>query len=134
MNALYLLSSILGIGFLVGLNLLLMGRTRARLDLAAASALLAAEHPGFRAGDAVMTAAADAALIEDREGALYLVMALGDRMVSRKLSRKEVVSLARSGRMLTLGFRDFTFPRARLALRDDAEAEDWQRRLGRSLG
>lgn len=134
MNALYLLGSLAGIGLLVGLNLLLTGQRRAHLDLAAAVALLTAEHPGFRAGDAVVTATADAALIEDAGGALYLVAAFGERMVSRKLANGQIASVARDGRRLTLRFRDFTFPRARLALRDDAEAEAWQKRLARSLG
>lgn len=128
MNALYLLGSLLGIGLLVGLNLLLMGRARQRLDPAAAAALLAAEHPGFRARDIAVTAAADAALVEDAAGALYLVVALGDRLVSRGLANA-YPSVTRDGKMLTLRFRDFTFPRARLVFADDAEAEDWQRRL-----
>lgn len=134
MNALYLLGSLLGVGLLVGLNLLLMGRTRARFDLAAAAALLAAEHPGFRAGAAIMADADNAALIEDARGALYLVAAFGDRMVSRKLAKGQVASVARDGKTLTLRFRDFTFPRAQLALQGDTQAEDWERRLARALG
>lgn len=131
MNALYLLGSLLGIGLLVGLNLLLMGRARPRLDPAAAAALLAAEHPGFRASDIAVTAAADAALVEDAAGALYLVMTLGDRLVSRGLAKTHPATVTRDGRTLTLRFRDFTFPRARLVFADDAEAEDWQKRLAR---
>lgn len=134
MNALYLLGSVLGIGLLVGLNLLLMGRARARLDLEAAKALLANEYPGFRAVDAVATVTADAALIADASGVPYLVTAFGDKMVSRRLSGNGIASLARKGNVLALQFRDPTFPRARLALRDDTEAENWQRRLERATG
>lgn len=134
MNAFYLLGSILGIAFLVGLNLLLMGRARAHLDLEAAKALLANEYPGFRAGDAVVAVTADAALIQDASGMPYLVTAFGDKMVSRRLSRDGIASLAREDKGLTLQFRDPAFPRVGLALRDDAEARDWQKRLERSLG
>lgn len=129
MNALYLLGSLLGIGFLVGLNLLLMGRARPRLDPAVAVALLEAEHPGFCARNAVVAVTSDAALIEDAAGALYLVMALGDKLASRRLAKDQVVSVVRDGRTLTLRLRDFTFRRARLALSDDAEAGEWERRL-----
>lgn len=130
----YLLGSLAGIGLLVGLNLLLTGRSRARVGLEAANALLAAENPGFRAARAVLTRDSKAALVEDERGTVHLIAAAGDRLVSRKLSPASVLKLARSGETLTLRFRDVTFPGARLSLGGEPEAQAWEARLRQALG
>lgn len=134
MGVIYLLGSLLGIGALVGLNVILLGHTRTRVDLAGAVSLLAAEQPGFRAGMSAVTDAGDAALVEDIEGTgLYIVTVAGDKLVSRRISRDGVRKVARAGRVLTIRFRDFTFPRANVALSNDAAAKEWEHRLTRTL-
>jgi len=131
MNPLYLLGSLAGVALLVALNLVLMGRKRPRVDLEGAGALLAAEQPGFRASRQVLARNGDAALLEDGSGALYLVAGAGDRLVSRMLSAGSVRAVSRDGETLVIRLRDVTFPRARFALADEAQAKDWQVRLAR---
>lgn len=130
---LYLLGSILGVALIVALNLVLLGRARALVDLDAAKALLAAEYPGFQAQRAVLARDSRVALIEDDTGGLYLVAGAGDTLVSRALLPGSVRAVARNGESLSIRFRDFTFPRAGLALGDAAEAKAWEARLARAL-
>jgi hypothetical protein len=123
---LYLLGSVVGIALMVGLNVALFGRRTGALDLAALEQRLALDHPGFRAGDCVL--AGDAALLENKaDGAVWLVRAGGDKFVARKLGRFK--RLVRDGARLEMRFADFTFPRARLAFADEAQARDWETRL-----
>lgn len=129
----YLLASLAAVALIVGLNLILMGRGRARVGLDSAKALLETENPGFRAADAVVGRDGRAALVEDETGAVYLVAAAGDRFVSRKLSSGSVRTLVRDGDMLTLRLRDFTFPRARLVLADADAAAAWEAHVKRAL-
>jgi hypothetical protein len=133
MNPLYLLGSLAGVALLVALNLVLTGRKRVRVDLERAGALLAAEQPGFRPGRQVLATDGDAALLEDETGALYLVAGAGDGLVSRMLSTNSMRAVSRDGETLVIRLRDLTFPRARLALADEAEAKDWQARLARLI-
>ena len=129
MNLIYLLGSLAGVGLLVGLNVLLMGRAKRRVDSDAAIALLARELPGFRARAAVSARDGAAALIEDETGGVYLVAGAGADLVSRKLAPASLKALVRDGVTLRLSLRDLTFPRATLHLGDDATARDWQERL-----
>ena len=129
---LYLLGSILGVALIVALNLVLMGRARALVDLDAAKALLAAEYPGFQAQRAVLARDSRAALIEDDTGGLYLVAGAGDTLVSRELSPGSVRAVARDGETLSIRLYDFTFPRAGIVLGDAAEAKAWEARLARA--
>lgn len=131
---LYLLGSLVGVALLVGLNLVLSGWTRARVDLEDAKAQLAAEYPGFRAARAALARNGGAALIEDETGGLFLVAGAGDTLVSRKLSPGSLRAVARSGETLSIRLHDFTFPRAGIALGGAAEAEAWEARLARARG
>lgn len=132
--SLYLLGSLAGVALLVGLNLVLLGRARARVDLDAAKLQLSAEYPGFRAACAALARNGSAALIEDETGGLYLVAGAGDSLVSRRLSPGSLRAVARNGETLNIRLYDFTFPRAGIALGDEAEAAAWQARLARALG
>lgn len=129
MNLIYLLGSLAGVGLLVGLNVLLMGRAQRRVDRDGAIALLAQEQPGFRVRQAIAARDGAAALIEDEAGAVYLVAGAGADLVSRKLAPSGLKALARDGATLHLSLCDLTFPRARLRLNDNAAASDWQDRL-----
>jgi hypothetical protein len=66
-----------------------------------------------------------AALVEDaRDGAVYLAVARGDGVVTRRLARG--TRIARDGERLMLGLKDFTLKRAELIL---ADASGWETRL-----
>lgn len=126
MNAqlLQLLLSLGEVALMVGLCLALFGRATAP-PAHAFDARLAADVPGFRAGRRAASGDGRSVLIEDaRDGAIYLAVARGDGVVTRKLSRATHVS--RDGERLTLGLKDFTLGRAELTL---ADASDWEARL-----
>lgn len=129
MNLIYLLGSLAGVGLLVGLNVLLMGRAKRRVDLEAAKALLTREQPGFRIRHAVAARDGAAALVEDETGSLYLVVGAGADLVSRKLMPASLKTLTCEGATLSLRLCDLTFPRASMTLDDEAAARDWQARL-----
>lgn len=130
MNALYLLISVGGIALLVGLNILLFGRSIAALDQDAVVASLANDVPGFRAGRHTIAEGSHTALVEnDMDGTLYLVAARGSRIASRKLSRGAVRGGDRAGKSIALRLADFTLPKAKLAFADEAAAQDWESRL-----
>jgi len=134
MNLIYLLASLAGVGLLVGLNVLLMGRARMTVDDTAAVSLLATEYPGFHAVRCVVAAKKDAALVEDDAGGLYAVTALGDGLVNRKLSADIVRSVSRNGAALVIRFSDMTFPRLRIVLADEDTAREWDARIAHLLG
>ena len=119
-----LLLSLGEVALMVGLCLLLFGRAPAP-GTQAFDARLAADVPRVRAGRRAVSGDGRAALVEDaRDGAIYLAVARGDGVVTRKLSRRTRVS--RDGERLTLGLQDFTLERAQLML---ADASDWEARL-----
>ena len=132
MDWVYLAGSLLGVALIVGLNVLLLGRASAKLDgLAPAKARLAAEVPGFTAGAAALSGDGTSALIENaQDGALWLVAAKGDGLVTRNLTRDGLTGVSRAGKSLTLSLSDFTLPRAKVPLQDEASAREWARRLG----
>jgi hypothetical protein len=131
MNLLYLSGSLIGVSLIVGLNLLLFGRTKPALgNLAEIAARLAADVPGFRPGMSVIANDGDTALIEDRtSGTLFLVKAVGDRIVTRRVSHGTLRGVAVEGSALRLQLRDFTFANARLALADAEALRTWEARL-----
>jgi hypothetical protein len=129
MNFIYLLGSLAGVGLLVGLNYLMAGKGQVRVDLEMACALLAREHPGFCARQGAGSADGASALIEDEAGALYLVVAAGADLVSRKLTATSLKAPTRDGARLHLELDDFTFPQANLTLETEAAASEWQQRL-----
>lgn len=118
--------SLIGIALMVGLCWALFGLGHAPIaDAGAVGADLARDVPGFRAGRCALSRDRLAALVEDaRDGSVYLAVARGDGMVTRKLARG--IALARDGERLTLDLREFTLGRAALELDDAAW---WERRL-----
>jgi hypothetical protein len=130
MNAqlLQLLISLGEVALMVGLCFALFGRAGAP-TADAFEARLAGDVPGFRAGRSAVSADGRAALVEDaRDGAVYLAVAHGDGVVTRRLARGAHIS--RDGERLTLGLKDFTLKRAQLTL---ADAADWETRLKEAL-
>lgn len=108
---------------MVGLCFALFGRAGAPAA-EAFEARLAHDVPGFRAGRSAVSGDGRAALIEDaRGGAIYLAVARGDGVVTRKLARG--AHIGRDGELLTLGLKDFTLKRAQLTLADAADWESW---------
>jgi hypothetical protein len=130
MNAqlLQLLLSLGEVALMVGLCLLLFGRAAAPAS-GAFEARLALDVPGFRAGRRAVSGDGRSALIEDaRDGAVYLAVARGDGVVTRRLT--SAARIGRDGERLTLGLKDFTLKRAELTLTD---AADWETRLKEAL-
>lgn len=131
MLALYLAGSLVGVALLVLLNLSLFGRAKTDVGTAdTVSARLAREIPGFRAGRFARDAQGRAALIENAaDRSVFLVEALGDDVVTRKLLPSQPITVDRNGATLELRLADFTFPRAKIRFDDEAAAREWERRL-----
>ena len=126
----YLAGSLAGVAAICGLCVALFGRGVATLDAKSAEARLRDDVPGFRAGRIALAGDARSALIEDaRDGGVYIVLARGDGLVTRRLGRLFLRSAVRDGAALRLKFADFTFPNARIDLGDDAVARDWEVRF-----
>ena len=128
MNAqlLQLLISVAGIVVMVGLCQLLFGGKETSLgDVAAVAERLARDIPGFRAGQATLSRDARSALIENvQDGQIYLAVARGGDLVTRKLARG--IQVARDDGRLLLTLDDFTLPKAELEL---ADAKTWEMKL-----
>jgi len=133
MNLLYLAGSLIGVAMIVGLNLLLFGRAKPALgSIQSLGVRIAADIPGFRAGSGIVGNDGAAALVtDDADSTVFLVKAFGDRLVMRKLSRGVVRGVSANGLMLSLRLKDFTLPKARIALESEAAARDWEARLKR---
>jgi hypothetical protein len=129
MHLIYLLGSLAGVALIVGLNYLLTGKGQARVDLKTAGALLAREQPGCCARQGAFSPDGAGGLVEDEAGGLYLIVAAGADLVSRKLTAAGLKALTRDGAKLHLELDDFTFPRATLNLMGTAVASEWQQRL-----
>ena len=129
---LYLLASLAGVAAMIGLCAALFGRSTVAIEPERAIERLAFDVPGFRAGSIAVAADKRSALIEDaRDGALYLVAARGDGLVTRRLSESYVKAASRDGAALSLRFADITFPRTALAFADETSARDWEARMAR---
>jgi len=127
---LYLAASLAGVAAIVGFCILLFGHAVAKIDADAAEARLRDDVPGFRKGAIALSPDSHAALVEDaRDGALYLVIAQGAGLVTRKLSAGYVRDTARKGAALDLRLADFTFPKARLFFAEEESARAWEARL-----
>jgi hypothetical protein len=131
MNLVYFLGSLIGVALIVGLNVALFGRAKPILgNLQDLGSLIAADVPGFRAGCGVVGSDGAAALVEDEgSAAIFLVGAIGDRIVTRKLSPATLHRMARDGSVLSLQLRDFAFPKTRITLADNDAARAWEARL-----
>ncbi len=131
MNLLYLAGSLIGVAMIVGLNLLLFGRTKPALgNVQDIGARIAADMPGFRTGSGIVGDDGATALVTDStDSAIFLVKAFGDRLVTRRLSRGVVRAVTADGSTLALRLKDFTLPKARIALDSEATAQEWEARL-----
>ncbi len=131
MNLLYLAGSLIGVAMIVGLNLVLFGRAKPALgNLQKFGALIAADMPGFRAGSGIVGDDGATALVTDStDGTIFLIKALGDRLVTRRLSRGVLRGVSANGSTLSLRLKDFTLPKARIVLDSEAAAQDWEARL-----
>ncbi len=88
-----------------------------------ALARFAADYPKERAVDVVVTVDARSALLEMADGRTGLVHAVGAKFLTRILGPDDVVSVTNGkDAVLSVRFRDFTFPRARFAFATPAEA------------
>jgi hypothetical protein len=131
MNLLYLAGSLIGVAMIVGLNLVLFGRPKPALgNLQKLGALIAADIPGFNAGGGIIGNDGSVALVTDgADNTIFLIKALGDRVVTRKLSRGALRAVSTDGSTLSLQLRDYTLPTAQIALDSEATARDWESRL-----
>jgi hypothetical protein len=127
----YLAGSLAGIAVLVSLCAALFGTKRAAIpSRPALEAYLAQSVPGLRIR--AMVRDDDAALIEnERDGAIHLIVARGDGLVTRQLSPALLRAVSREGATLSLRLTDFTLPSAKLALQDSEAAARWDARLAR---
>ena len=131
MDLLYLTGSLVGIGLLVLLSVALFGLQSVRIgSVQNLEAYLAGTLPVFRARSMVLDSAANAALAEnDIDGTIYLVVAYGDAMVSRKLSQSLLRDVSRQEARLSLRLADFSLPRADLNFADSTTALLWEKKL-----
>ena len=125
-QVLQLLISVGGIAVMVALCWMLFGRATAKLpDADAVGAQMARDIRGFRAGAVALSRDGATALVEDvHRGTVYLVIARGDGIVTRKLSRGTGVT--RKSNQIALRLKDFTLKYANLDL---ADAECWETKL-----
>lgn len=123
-----LAASALSITALVLLNRWLGGWTPTQLDsVEAAGARLSDDVIGFRPGEGALAADRRAALVEEAGGdRLGVVIARGDRFVTRALGPREIIAVNREGLTLTLDLGDFTFSRVVVTLDDEAEARRFE--------
>ena len=131
MNLLYLAGSLIGVAMIVGLNLVLFGRAKSALgNIQDLGAWIAADTPGFRAGSGIVGNDGSVALVTDgADSTIFLIKAFGDRVVTRKLSRGMLRAVSADGSTLSLRLKDFTLPKARIALDSEITARDWEARL-----
>jgi hypothetical protein len=131
----YIVASLAGVMMLVGLNVLLFGAESARIaTVADAVRRLRQESADFYAADATLDVTRRAALLQNaRNGGLYLVVVKGNGLVTRALKKGALKTFAREGTTLSLRLADFTLPRAKLTLPDEATAEAWEARLKHAL-
>lgn len=127
-NPVTLLIPLLGIALILASVWLTGGARRARLDRALVLRRLAEDLPGFAAGETAIAADAAAALVAESGGAgNALVFAAGDRVVVRRLERRDLRRVAAQGDLLTIETGDFAHGRFALAL--PGAAARWAARL-----
>jgi len=131
MDVLYLLGSLAGVGLLVLLSVALFGLKGVRIGSAQnLEAYLARTLPLFRARSMALDTSEKVALAEnDVDGTIHLVVAYGDGIVSRKLSRTLLRDISRREATLLLRLADFTLPRADLTFADSTTASLWEKKL-----
>ncbi|MFC4725336.1 hypothetical protein AB6B38_09340 [Glycocaulis abyssi] len=122
-----LAASALAVGGLIALNRFIGGWSDIRFeDVSLPAQRLEEDVIGFRSGDGVIASNGLAALVmEQDEARLGLVLARGDRCVTRALRPGEIARLEGDGPRFHIHFNDFTLPRVTLDL-DESAAEGWE--------
>lgn len=122
--------SALAVGGLIALNRFIGGWSDVRFEDVSLPALRLEEDViGFRAGEGVIANDGLAALVMEQGGArLGLVLARGDRCVTRAIRPGEIARLEADGPRFHIHFNDFTLPRVALDL-DEAAADGWGARM-----
>lgn len=115
---------------LILINWLIGGWRSARVDSdSTARARYAQDFPDDCILDAAIDRNARAALLAlDTPRAMGLVVALGDRLVTRRLRERDLRRADRDATGLTLRLDDFVLPRVRMDL-DASTAQSWAKRL-----
>jgi hypothetical protein len=131
MDLLYLAGSLAGVGLMVLLSAALFGLQGLRIASAQnLEAYLARTLPAFRTRSMALGSDEKAGLAEnDVDGTIHLVVAYGDGLVSRRLSRALLRGIRRQEAILSLRLADFTLPRADLTFADAATALLWEKKL-----
>ena len=75
-----------------------------------AFARFAEDFPDLAASEIVLSESGNAAFLHFLSGEAGLVHVIGDRFITRKLGRPDVLACAAKGRDLSLTLDDFTFP------------------------
>ncbi len=127
-NPVTLLIPLVGIALILAAVWLTGGARRARLDRALVLRRLAEDLPDFAAGEMVIDADGAGALIAEAGGTAHAVaFAAGDKVVVRRLERRDLRRVALAGDRLTIDTGDFTHGRVVLAL--PGEGARWAARL-----
>lgn len=119
--------SALAVGGLIVLNRFIGGWSDVRFeDVSLPAQRLEEDVTGFRAGEGVIANGGLAALVmEQGEARLGLVIARGDRCVTRAIRPGEIDRLDADGQRFHIHFNDFTLPRVTLDL-DGSAAKRWE--------
>ncbi len=124
--------SALAVGALIVLNRFIGGWQDVEFtDTALPAQRLEEDVTGFEAGEGVLSADRKAALVMEKgEERLGLVIARGDRCVTRAIRPGEIARLDVDGTCFHIHFNDFTLPRVTLDL-DENAAEGWEKIMRR---
>lgn len=128
-----LLCSIAAVSAIIAFNVWIGGWSPSRIESAEdAAAVLRRDLVTFEPGERrVLASDGLSALVESRDGrAVGYLSARGDTLVSRLIEPQSVAATeVRSGGVIVVRFKDFTFPAARITLGQDAAAREWAARL-----
>lgn len=122
-----LAASALAVGGLILFNRLIGGWKDVEFaDTAMPAQRLEEDVTGFEAGEGVLSSDRKAALVMEKgEARLGLVIARGDRCVTRAIRPGEIARLDADGPRFHIHFNDFTLPRVTLDL-DESAARGWE--------
>jgi hypothetical protein len=127
-----LAASALAVGGLIVLNRFIGGWQDVEFtDPALPAQRMEEDVTGFEAGEAVLARDRKAALVMEKDEArLGLVIARGDRCVTRAIRPGEIARLDADGARFHIHFNDFTLPRVTLDL-EDSDAQGWEKMMRR---
>lgn len=98
-------------------------RTTRLADAAQALDRFGEDFPDLKSGTVRLTESGDTAFIELADGHIGIVHAIGDRFLTRIVTRAEIELATLDGAVLTLRLKDFTWRRGRFAFADAAAAK-----------